>query len=160
MDAAVESKQKHVKSDLPTGLNWRDKVKGIIYVRIKGVNDKGVRVQINRPIPGLYGTKEKALEAQAAAQEKHDRGEAVWPAPPQSDRNARGQVLAPAHRPATAAPAHFCHHVRQMPTHRCRMNIRRARSAGQETTARLDVRQEEVEPWRAALEEVEGCGRS
>ena len=104
VDAAV--KPKRVKSDLPPGLNWRDKDMGLIFVRIKGRNAEGKPKQIDRPIPGLYKSEAQALEAQAAAQEKYDLGEAVWPKPPQSDRNPRGQVCAPAHcAAAPCAPA-------------------------------------------------------
>ena len=88
-------KVKRVKRDLPTGILYNGR-KEKYQARIKGANDKGKRVQIDRPIPGLYATADLAVEAQAAAQLKWDAGEAVWPAPPAA-RNARGQERANLH---------------------------------------------------------------
>jgi hypothetical protein len=76
---AAEPKAKRVKRDLPTGIIYNP-AKNKYQARIKGRNDKSKLVQIDRPIPGLFDTSDEAVEKQAAAQQKWDAGEAVWPA--------------------------------------------------------------------------------
>ena len=93
-DATAAPKAKRVKRDLPPGILF-NAAKDKYQARIKGENDKGKYVQINRPIPGLFATVDKAVEAQSAAQLQWAAGDAVWPAPPR-ERNARGEVRAAA----------------------------------------------------------------
>ena len=86
---APAAKKQRVKRSNPPGIIFNE-AKDKYQARIKGMNDKGKLVQIDRPIPGLFASVDLAREAQAAAQIMQDAGEAVWLAPP-GERNARGQ---------------------------------------------------------------------
>ena len=141
--AAVEPKAERAKYDNPAGICF-NKQKQKYQARIKGKNADGKMVQhIDRHIPGLFATVELAVEAQAVAQQKWDRGEEVWPAAP-GNRNARGQVCYRL-RTVLICLASRAVLIDLTPVH-----------AGTEAKGELDERREKVEPRRAALEEEHG----
>ena len=73
---APAAKKQRVKRSNPPGIIFNE-AKDKYQARIKGMNDKGKLVQIDRPIPGLFASVDLAREAQAAAQIMQDAGEAV-----------------------------------------------------------------------------------
>ena len=73
---APAAKKQRVKRSNPPGIIFNE-AKDKYQARIKGMNDKGKLVQIDRPIPGLFASVDLAVEAQAAAQIMQDAGEAV-----------------------------------------------------------------------------------